>query len=150
MKKLLLFASIMLAVFSTRAIAGDAQLFDLNEDKINAEFTELNELEKFVTEHDGITLSQLRESNNALVLNLNLSNNGIAGLMMFEEPPLGIPSFIWGFCLGWVGLLVTYLVADDKEETKKALIGCLVGTATWVIVYLILWLLLWRTVTVGL
>ena len=128
----------MLAVFSTQAIAGDARLFDLNEDQINAEFAELNELEVFVTKNDGITLSQLRESNNALALKLNLSNNGIAGLMMLEEPPLGIPSFIWGFCLGWVGLLVTYLVTDDKEETKKALIGCLVGGATFVILYFVL------------
>lgn len=146
MKKLILFASIMLVVCSTRAIAGDAQLFDLNEDQINAEFTELNELEKFVTEHEGITLSQLRESNNALALKLNLSNKGIAGLMMLEDPPLGIPSFIWGFCLGAVGILITYLVSDDSEETKKSLIGCIVGGATWVVVYLILWLVLWRTV----
>lgn len=145
MKKAILFASFMLAVFGTRTIAGDAQLFDLNEDQINTEFAELNELETFVTKHDGITLSQLRESNNALALNLNLSDNGIAGLMMLEEPPLGIPSFIWGFCLGWVGLLVTYLVSDDKEETKKALIGCLVGTATWVILYIVFFVLIFSS-----
>ena len=138
MKKAILFASFMLAVFSTQAIAGDARLFDLNEDQINAEFTELNELEVFVTENDGITLSQLRESNNALALNLNLSNNGIAGLMMLGEPPAGIPSFLWGCILGPIGILLVYLISEDSDETKKALFGCLAQGGLWV-----LWVLFW-------
>ena len=37
-----------------------------------------------------------------------------------------IASFLWGCAFGWVGLLIVYLVTDnDKEQTKKALWGCL-------------------------
>ena len=143
MKKLIFLASFVFAIFTTHAIAGDADLFNLNEDQINAEFAGLNELEQFVMNHEGITLSQLKECNNALALNLNLTNNGIAALTMISgEPPLGIPSFIWGCVLGWVGILVTYLVTDDKEETLKSLWGCLVQGVTGVVFYVIFFVVL--------
>lgn len=135
MKKLLLIAGVF-AVFSTQAFAGTADLFDLNEEAIVAEFAELTELENFVADNEGFTLSMLNEDN-ALTANLSFdANNVLSSLSMFE-PPLGIPSFIWGFCLGWVGILVTYLVTDDKEETKKALIGCIVGALAGVIIYFV-------------
>ncbi len=58
---------------------------------------------------------------------------------LLPEPPLGIPSFIWGFCLGVVGILIVYLTTEDTEEAKKALLGCVIANALWLILYLVLW-----------
>ena len=43
---------------------------------------------------------------------------------MFDGP-VDIPSFIWGCVAGPVGVLVVYLVTEDNDETKKALLGCI-------------------------
>lgn len=54
------------------------------------------------------------------------------------EPPLGIPSFLWGCCLGVSGLIVVYIVTDnDREEVKKALNGCLVSGVVVIALYAI-------------
>ena len=59
-----------------------------------------------------------------------------------DDPPLGIPSFLWGMCLGLPGLAVVYFVTEDDEETKKALWGCLVSVAVYGVLYVLYVLLL--------
>jgi hypothetical protein len=55
---------------------------------------------------------------------------------------LGIPSFAWGACLGVAGIAIVYFVADDRDETKKALIGCAVVEGGLFVVYVIVWVLI--------
>ena len=62
----------------------------------------------------------------------------------FYEPPLGVPSLLWGFCLGIVGVVIVHLVAEDRAETRKAIIGCAISTALYVVVYVLFWSA-WRT-----
>jgi cytochrome c biogenesis protein CcdA len=58
------------------------------------------------------------------------------GMATDSEPPLGIPSFLWGCILGVVGILLVYILTDgDKAETKKALWGMLVWIGVWVVLY---------------
>jgi cytochrome c biogenesis protein CcdA len=53
-----------------------------------------------------------------------------------NEPPLGIPSFLWGCILGIVGVLIVYIITDgDKAETKKSLWGFLVAVGVYVVLY---------------
>ncbi len=66
------------------------------------------------------------------------SSEGIDVTLMAtdSEPPLGIPSFLWGCILGVIGILLVYILTDgDKLETKKALWGMLVWVGVWVILY---------------
>jgi len=80
--------------------ASNAKLFQLDEQQIQEEFSGLNELEAFVNSHEGITVSQLnlqpelKNQLNTSALETFAALNG--------EPPLGIPSFCWGCCFGWV------------------------------------------------
>ena len=55
--------------------------------------------------------------------------------IFFDEPPLGIPSFWWGFCIGVWGIAVVYFVTEDRDETKLAFKGCVVGTLVYVVLY---------------
>ncbi len=124
------------------SFAGNAELFQVDEQEINAEFAQLNELEAFVEANEGITASEIN-AENPLLTNLETSNDVLGALSAFAgEPPLGIPSFLWGFCLTWVGVALVYFIADDRDETKKALIGCAVnagiGILFWVVYIVIL------------
>ncbi len=139
MKKLLL--SVFLVCLACITFANDADLFKVDYNSVQAEFTELNQLESMVVANTDLTYTELKLSNETLVNNLKLiPDMGIPGSAT-GEPVLGIPSFLWGCVFGVVGLAVVYIGTDeDKDETKKALWGCITGTGAVAIVYLVYWI----------
>ena len=143
MKKLLL--TLCIGSFVTLfASANNADLFSYNADEVNQELGQLQSLENYVNANPGITLTNLQSENNNLVANLNLDLNNLGGFPFLSgEPPLGIPSFLWGCVVSWVGILVVYFMTDeDKAETKKALFGCLVNAGA-VIIWEVFWLVIY-------
>jgi hypothetical protein len=139
MKKVL-FSTVLAFAFSL-GYAGNAELFQLDEQEINAEFAQLNELEAFVESNEGITASEIN-AESPLLTNLETSSDVLGALSSFaSEPPLGIPSFLWGFCFNVAGVALVYFVADDRDETKKALIGCAVSAGLYLL-WWVVWVLL--------
>ena len=140
MKKLNLLLAAMFVLFTASLKASTADLFAYNEQVITAQMTDLNELEKVVKQNEGVTLTELKTKHFAN-LNLNgLKESSVLGdlfAMRGGDLPLGIPAFVWGCVLGWVGILVVYLVTEDKEETLKALWGCLAEGAISAVLYII-------------
>lgn len=134
MKKTLLLFAVLFCLASS-SFASSRDLFSINEEMIYSELSELVALENYVTENNA-TLSGLVATNSALVANV-VTSNGITGMANLGEPPLGIPSFVWGFCLGIPGLAIVYFVAEDSDETKKALWGCVAANALYVVVYVV-------------
>lgn len=109
----------------------ESQAMTFNEKAVNAEFEKLNKLEEFVAANEGVTIEDVKntELTQDLKLDTNVTNAVAAG-----ELPLGIPAFWWGCVLGLLGVLAVYLITDkDKEQTKKALYGCLAWTVLWVV-----------------
>lgn len=103
--------------------------FGISTTKYEEAFNELSIIEDYVTQNN-FTLSNLKADNYSLIKEFNLETNySIMSTLEGTEPPLGIPSFVWGLCCGVSGLAVVYFVTDDSEQTKKALNGCLVSTA---------------------
>jgi len=140
MKKLIIIPLFLLVFAFNGKSAGYADMINVDENYIENVFADLNELENYVVTHQGVTLNELKAIGSSLVANVDVSGLGSLGScsMLGGEPPLGIPSFLWGCCLGWVGILLVYIITDnDKEEVKKSLYGCLVGTASSVIFYFI-------------
>jgi hypothetical protein len=135
MKKFLLsFLCLLGGLYPSLANGPDDLKFD--QKGFETEFRQLNQLENHVNTHPGVTLEKVAEQNADLVQGMPLESNTIATIMADGGPALGIPGFWWGFCLGWVGLLVVYLVTDnDKDQVKKALTGCLIATAIWAVIY---------------
>ena len=140
MKKLLV--SVLLVFFASfTTFANDADLFNLDYNAVQAEFTELNQLGDMITANSDLTYSTLKLTNENLVTSLKLVAEG-ALPDDSKNPVLGIPSFVWGCCLGVPGLLVVYIVSEqDKVQTKKALMGCVTGTVvyvvSWVVYYVV-------------
>ncbi len=134
MKRNLLTLLIILFFFSLNSFASNSELFTYDKEEVESTFKELNELEDYVKVNDGVTLTDLLASNNQLLNNLFLGDP-FSTDSFFEEPPLGIPSFWWGFCIGVWGIAVVYFVTEDKDETKQAFKGCVVGTLVYVVLY---------------
>ena len=64
--------------------------------------------------------------------NASIENSILALARPDDERPLGIGGFVWGFCLGAIGILIVYLAIDDPElkrrEGRNAIYGCLVSS----------------------
>ncbi len=102
-----------------------------DEKSINAEFEKLSKLEEYVNTNEGTTLADVKDSELAkdLKLDTNVTSTVAAG-----DLPLNIPAFWWGCVLGLLGVLIVYIVTDqDKDQTKKALYGCLVWVGVWLL-----------------
>lgn len=116
----------------------DESVFNLDEYALNSSMQELNDLENYLALNEGTTYNDLLTSGSELIANVSDSSSPM-GMAQEGEAPLGIPAFLWGCVLGWVGLLVVYLVTDnDKAQVKKALTGCLVSTGVSIVLYIVL------------
>ena len=125
MKKLGL---LLVALFlSANMMAKNANLFSYDHNKVDKALTSVNVLDHYVSTQ-GITADELNTDNPVLANFSNESDMPVMG----PNSALGIPGFIWGFVLGWVGILIVYLVTEDQEETKKALWGCIANALLWV------------------
>lgn len=133
MKSLLL--TLIAVIFSmTALLAGQADDFKIDRQKVQDEFADLSRLEQTVVVNDYLTLSEMKDNN---LLSAEFASMNLSSSMMIESA-LGIPGFWWGCIFGPIGILLVYLVTDnDRDEVKSAFTGCIVGTAVSAIFYLI-------------
>ena len=118
--------------FNGPDLSNEAQeVLNFSEDAIYAAFSEIEDVTTLISQND-VTYEDLASKD---VANLELvSSSSSLPLSADGEvgPPLGIPSFLWGCLLSWVGLLIVYFLTDrDKDETRKALWGCIISTVIW-------------------
>lgn len=144
MKKILSVLSVFCLTLSFAFATEPGEAFSFEEDQISAEFDQLNKIEKYVQESN-VTLEELQAQNSDLVAGIDLSAD-TAGALAAADLPLGIPAFWWGCVLTILGVILVYVLTDqDKEQTKKALIGCLVTAGAYIIFYVVLYGLVWGT-----
>jgi hypothetical protein len=125
----------------------DESVFNLDQESLLVAMHELNELEAYLDQNVGLSYSDLAAEGSELILNISKTSSPL-GMEGDGDDLLGIPPFLWGCILGWVGLLLVYILTDnDKELVKKALTGCLVGTGVTVLLYLA-WTVFWVSATV--
>jgi prolipoprotein diacylglyceryltransferase len=134
MKKLYLFCLIAMFGLGGTLFASDSDLFSYDEEAVTTALSELTEIENYVMDNPSTSLSLMVENNNALVSGLDLFSPNAMGFA-YGEPPLGIPSFLWGCVFGIVGVAIVYFVAEDSEETKKSFYGCIVSTLLYGVLY---------------
>lgn len=131
-------------ITSTPSIEESALIFD--QGAFDLVFGELNELDNYLALNEGVTYADLQAAGSELIANVS---DVSAPLGQSEkgngELPLGIPAFWWGCILGWVGLLLVYLFTDkDKEQTKKALTGCLISTGVSLVISIVYYVWLYN------
>ncbi|MFN4122105.1 MAG: hypothetical protein ACK4GL_02235 [Flavobacteriales bacterium] len=142
MKKVFM-SSLFAGLFAFNASAGVAEVFEMDENFVNSELAQLNELDEFIAVNEGITLSEM-DASNGLLAELNGSSDILRTLELIGrgDPPLGIPSFLWGACFGVAGIAIVYFVTDDRDETKKALTGCAIVQGAIILLYVVIWVII--------
>lgn len=146
MKRLFIISCLVLAGF-LQVQASDADLFSYDKTAVTTALADLSAIENYVAQHPAITIADLTKTGNMVVNGIDISASPFS---MFGEPPLGIPSFLWG-CIFWVpGLLVVYIATDqDKDESKKALWGCVAETVVYGVAYFVIWGAVFATASSG-
>lgn len=135
MKKITTLLSVFLlsvGVAMATEVSAEAYSYDAT-----TEFEQLNKIEKYV-ESSGATLEEMQSNNSALLKDLTIAPDSTAAFAV-DELPLGIPAFWWGCVLTLLGVILVYVLTDkDKDQTKKALYGCLVTGGVYLL-YIIFW-----------
>lgn len=136
MRKILAFAAVML--LNTAMFAGSADLFNNNAKAVDVQFQALDQLDQQVSVTNA-TFSELQSQNSELLNGIKLDNNAMATFSPGggDCPVFGIPSFLWGCFLGVAGIAIVYFVCGDKDETKKALLGCIIPSVVGIVYYIV-------------
>jgi hypothetical protein len=132
-------------VFATKANASSiADAFSFDASSIELEFASVKPLENYLIENfESADFDFVKQSNGVLLANVAsvLNVNPSLPLDSDKNPILGIPSFVWGFCLGILGIVAVAVIGDDlpKDERqthiKKAAVGCLASSALYIVYY---------------
>jgi hypothetical protein len=125
------------AIASSSHANDSGTLFTYKAAAVQQEMSGLTKLETYVEQHPGLTYNDLVDQHSDLLDGVRYDVEASLGVMKPVDGPLGIPSFLWGCVLGWVGILVVYLITNDSEEAKKAFWGCLLQPVAACAVYLI-------------
>ncbi len=107
---------------------------DFDDAEIYAAFAEVSDLDQYLAQNENKTYTDVSQENVTLLNGIS-SSSSMPFTASSDELVMGIPSFFWGCVFGWVGLLVVYLVLENKEQTKKALYGCVAATVVWIVFY---------------
>ncbi|MBA4408060.1 MAG: hypothetical protein Q8S54_02460 [Bacteroidota bacterium] len=122
---------------STSITKDDIQsVTQFDESEIYAAFADVSDLDQYLTQNDGKTYTDISQENASLLSGIS-STATLPYSASSDELVMGIPSFLWGCVFGWVGLLVVYLVLENKDQTKKALKGCVVSTVVGIVFYVV-------------
>lgn len=125
MKKLIV-SLLLLTSFSGAFASPTEEALTFDETAIQEDFDQLNKIEKFVADNQGITLEELQAENSNLVADVTLSEDTATFATAKDMPILG--AFWWGCCLGIIGVALVYFITDnDKAQMKNVLIGCVIN-----------------------
>ncbi len=126
MKKVITIIVAFLAFSSV--YAGDADLFNVNEQAIQEEFADLNALEEFVVTNDYLALTDIVESNayDLSAINVNTMGASSSGDFAFQ-----IEGFLWGFLCCPIGFFV---VAVNKNKDRDQKLSYWIGVAASTVV----------------
>ncbi|MBN1388732.1 MAG: hypothetical protein JW965_09815 [Bacteroidales bacterium] len=120
----------------------EESVFTLDQNALDAALSELNELDNYLAQNEGVTYSDLEAAGSELITNIS-DIAAPMGIAQDGDPLLGIPPFWWGCVLGWVGWLLVYVLTDkDKVLTKQAFHGCLISSAISVAFSVVYWVVL--------
>lgn len=143
MKHLFYTVCLLLTCTVSQAFASaNNDLFTDNDIQIEDVFAPLDQLADVVANNPEADLNFVQANFATVASSISLMNELMnAARPMEDRSPLGISGYIWGACLGVVGILLVYILLDDssqefrKAETKKAVIGCAISAAVWTVLY---------------
>lgn len=108
--------------------------FSYDREKLKNAFKEVDKLEEIVTQNPGSDVIELYKNKKVDIEFMEFN----AVISPAGEPPLGIPSFLWGCVFGIAGIMVVLIMTDkDKNEISQAFYGCITTYALVGVFYLV-------------
>lgn len=103
----------------------------VNANTAQQELSKLENLETYINCNIGVTLEELQSTNNEIIADIQISSSASISTAS-GDLPANIPAIAWGICCTCVGVAIVYFATDkDTDETKKALLGCVLGSLLW-------------------
>jgi hypothetical protein len=139
--------SLSARTITTNAPVLEESLFILDQAAMDLAFSELDELDSFLAQNEGVTYADLQAADSDLITDITDATSPMGQGAASDDPLFGIPAFWWGCVLGWVGLLLVFLLTDkDRALTKKALTGCLISSGVAIVISGVYYLWIWNEV----
>lgn len=111
---------------------------DFNDSEIYEAFAELSTLDQYLQTNEDKTYSDLELEDSSMLAGVSSTTTLPLSSSASDELALGIPSFLWGCVFGIIGVVVVYLMTDEnKEQTKKAVYGCIASTVVGIVFYVV-------------
>jgi hypothetical protein len=131
MRKTVIISLLLLLLVVNNNYAGSASLFEFDQNQVYNELADLSQLEAYVNQHEGSTLTALIAEKNFLVAG-KLSN--LLQSCYLEGDNIKFP-FCWGCFFGPVGWLVVVIVTNrQKTPSMKAFKGCVIGSVVYTVI----------------
>ena len=139
--------SLSAKTITTNAPDLEESVFVLDQAALDLAFNELDDLENFLAQNEGVTYADLLATGSDLIANISDITAPMGQGAASDDPLFGIPAFWWGCVLGWVGLLLVFLLTDkDRDLTRKALTGCLISSGVAIVLSGIYYFWIWNEV----
>lgn len=111
---------------------------DFNDSEIYEAFADISTLDQYLQTNEDKTYSDLELEDSSMLAGVSSTTTLPLSSSASDELALGIPSFLWGCVFGIIGVVVVYLMTDEnKEQTKKAVYGCVASTVVGVVFYIV-------------
>jgi hypothetical protein len=111
---------------------------EFNDSEIYEAFADISTLDQYLQTNEDKTYSDLELEDSSMLAGVSSSTTLPLSSSASDELALGIPSFLWGCVFGIIGVVVVYLMTDEnKEQTKKAVYGCVASTVVGVVFYIV-------------
>ncbi len=131
-------------VIKDETVTSYTNMMNTSDNTVIAIDEQLGEIESLISEH-GLTYDEFIAKYPEHAEAVSLSKADVINSMYASDSPLGLPAFLWGFCLGWVGILIVWLVSKDSRNSsahvRSAVWGCVTAGALYLVVYLALLLI---------
>jgi hypothetical protein len=122
LKKSIVLILICLGSLLTAAYAKTKELFVEDFEKINLIMSDLLALDSYLNDHAHVDYHALLVHEQFKHLQLNTHQGLLFGV---QNPPFGVPSFLWGCAFGVLGVALVYFITEDDYEVRKAVWGCI-------------------------
>jgi hypothetical protein len=113
--------------------------FSYDASQVQKTFSKLDKLEQMHFAQPDASLDELTANSEFSGVSISA---GTVNMVVRDDTPPVLPAFWWGCILGAIGILIVYLITESREQTTKAVYGCLAWGVVWVLFY-VFWFASW-------
>ncbi len=104
------------------AKANSAELFQYDRAELAQEFAELEALESYLLENEGVDYEALKVQNHPVLANVHLANANQQGPLgaLFSIDDMDWSAFAWGFCCCPIGFFLVAINNESGQDSKTS------------------------------